>query len=107
MEKLTFSRLREANKLRRAEIHIAAKKYSKLEWAACLCGEAGELANFIKKDSRINYEGDVHKSEISKEIADCLIYLDLIANEYNINLEECVIEKFNEVSEKYGSNVKL
>jgi NTP pyrophosphatase (non-canonical NTP hydrolase) len=107
MDKLTFSRLREANKQRRAEIHPISKKYSELEWTACLCGEAGELANYVKKRSRINYEGDLHKSDIKKEIADVLIYLDLIANEYDFDLGECVIEKFNEVSEKYGSNVKL
>jgi NTP pyrophosphatase (non-canonical NTP hydrolase) len=44
---------------------------------------------------------------VSDEIADVAIYLDLLAARLGINLEEAVVKKFNEVSEKIGSTYTL
>lgn len=42
-----------------------------------------------------------------KELADVQIYLDLLALSIEIDLEEATVEKFNEVSDRIGVNIKL
>jgi NTP pyrophosphatase (non-canonical NTP hydrolase) len=49
--------------------------------ALALCGEAGELANMIKKRWR---DGVDLSSEIRDEIADIRVYLELLAKCFNI-----------------------
>jgi NTP pyrophosphatase (non-canonical NTP hydrolase) len=41
-------------------------------------------------------------NKLAAEIADTFIYLDLLATYYGIDLEQAVIDKFNEVSEREG-----
>jgi NTP pyrophosphatase (non-canonical NTP hydrolase) len=50
--------------------------------ALCLCGEAGELANFIKKRWR---DGGDFTAEIRDEIADVRVYLELLAECFGIS----------------------
>jgi NTP pyrophosphatase (non-canonical NTP hydrolase) len=42
-----------------------------------------------------------------KELADVVTYLDLLAFQLNIDLGDAVIQKFNEVSIRVGSTVRL
>jgi len=68
----------------------------------CLCGEAGELANFIKKRWR---EGNdmLYAEEIKDEIADVRVYLELIAACFGIEgkkLDERVQSKLAKVVER-------
>ena len=68
-----------------------------LEWAGAVCGEAGELANLCKKVRR----GDsimAAEQKVADEIADCVIYLDLLAAKLDIDLEAAIASKFNRVS---------
>jgi len=61
--------------------------------ALAICGEAGELANYLKKEWRDSKD---YSEEIMDEIADIRIYLELIAKTYNIEgdkLDERVIAK--------------
>ena len=70
--------------------------------ALALCGEAGELANKIKK--RWHDSADLIE-EVRDEIADCRIYLELLAMRFEINgakLDERVADKLNRVAEKHG-----
>lgn len=77
------------------------------EWLECVVGELGEYANKRKKYRR----GDITKAEFDiearKELADVAIYLDLLAFRLGIDLESAVISKFNEVSVRVGSDVRL
>lgn len=50
--------------------------------ALALCGEAGELANYIKKRWR---DGADFKEEIRDEIADIRVYLELMARCFDID----------------------
>ena len=50
---------------------------------------------------------DLLAKEAKKEIGDVLCYLDLIAAKMGFKLDECVKEKFNEVSDRVGSKIKL
>ena len=68
--------------------------------ALALCGEAGELANLIKKGWR-GYVGDF-KPAIQKELADVRIYLHLLATALQVDLDEAVNEKLPEIRNKFG-----
>jgi NTP pyrophosphatase (non-canonical NTP hydrolase) len=61
-----------------------------------LCGEAGELANLIKKDWRGDGGIDERRQKIVKELADVAGYVFLIAAELGVDL---LMETFNKVHE--------
>ena len=78
-----------------------------------LCGEAGEAANFVKKLARtmLHMKGGLEYNEallsISKELADVVICVDRVAEFFDINLEEAIVQKFNETSDKHNLPTKL
>jgi NTP pyrophosphatase (non-canonical NTP hydrolase) len=70
--------------------------------ALALCGEAGELANMIKKRWR---DGVDLSEEIRDEIADIRIYLELIAKVFGIEgakLNRRVEDQLTRVAQKHG-----
>ena len=80
------------------------------EWGCAFGGEAGELLNVLKKmNRRAPFDPPLNelRHEAAKEIADCIIYLDLIAAKLDIDLTDAVSDKFNTVSEKYNFPHKL
>jgi NTP pyrophosphatase (non-canonical NTP hydrolase) len=101
---LTFKKFHETNVARSKADIKHSNKWIPLSWAGALCGECGELANFCKKMAR----GDkIKKEDLAYEIADILTYLSLISDQLNIDMEEAIIEKFNIVSDRWGSKYKL
>lgn len=112
MNNLTFKELRENNLARCEEVFHPLNSWSPTDWATALAGEVGEACNFIKKLRRLDGADSHHDTprereflikEIGKELADTLLYLDLLAARFNIDLAEVTIEKFNEVSVKTNS----
>ncbi len=84
--------------------------WNPLEWAGAMCGEAGEAANIAKKMRR--QLGDDPATEeltiaLGEELADVVIYADLIAARIGIDLGEAVRRKFNIVSERVASEIRL
>lgn len=114
---LTFKALRIANRLRLpkfknkhgqlAHSKLDGSDWTRSDWLEALVGEIGEYSNLSKKYRR----GDITKEEFMqharKELADVQIYLDLLALSIEIDLEEATVEKFNEVSDRIGVNIKL
>ena len=109
---LTFKKLKEINWNRCKSWHDP-NSWSLAEWTNALCGESGEAANITKKMKRLeqdlkgpsgyhnNSDYATLKKELEKELADVVIYADLIASKLGIDLEDAVINKFNETSKKY------
>lgn len=112
---LTFDQLAAANFSRCQRWHKnGLQDWSVTDWSNAVAGELGEACNAIKKLRRIEdglanisepgrelTERGAAVAEIGKEIADTLIYLDLLAQRLNINLGAVVRDKFNATSEKY------
>ena len=101
---MRLSELSTQNRLRNQESFPTCADWSATDWATALAGEVGELCNFIKKHRR----GDVvNIKDIGKELADVVIYTDLIATYFKIDLETYTANKFNEVSERVGSSRRI
>lgn len=129
LDNLDFATLRDASSRRCAEFH-KIDEWSNSDWGNAMAGEFGEVAqdllelnqlvleffsrlkacDTIKKMMR-QFEGDAKystlKARLAKEIADVVLYSDLLSAKLDIDLGAVVREKFNEVSVKRGSAIKL
>ena len=115
---LTFTRLRKANVARCEEVFHPITAWSLTDWATAAAGELGEACNVIKKMRRfegshndparnIDPESAEGKLMLGHEIADTVIYLDLLAARAGIDLAGAVQEKFDLVSRREGSGIVL
>lgn len=118
IDDLKFSVLREANRQRcEASFHLI-DSWSPTDWATAMAGECGEACNLIKKLRRQTgptmESGKANTPEarelipaIGLELADLVIYADLLAQRLNINLASAIKIKFNAVSVRVNSEVRL
>ncbi len=101
---LSFEQLRQTNVPRCEQVFHKLTDWSPTDWSNAMAGEAGETCNLTKKLRR----GEVIATErIAMELADVVIYADLLAARMGIDLGEAVRVKFNQVSEKRGSTFFL
>lgn len=106
---LTFDELREANYRRQREWDEGSKLTEEY-FGNALAGETGEACNVVKKlaRQRMGLRGSRATAEdLAKELADVIIYADLLAKSFNIDLGEAVRAKFNETTIKYNLTTKL
>lgn len=114
---LTFKQLAKQNIARcEGSFKHHIDDWSLAEWTNAMCGEAGEAANIAKKILRKQNYLDRFTSdpgvstlrdELGKELADVVIYADLVAQRLGVDLGEVVVNKFNETSEKYNAVERL
>jgi NTP pyrophosphatase (non-canonical NTP hydrolase) len=116
MNKLSFDKLREANVRRCEDVFHPLDSWSPTDWATAMAGECGEACNNIKKLRRLDgadqeldskFERTRLIFETASELADLVIYADLLAARLGIDLGYAVTRKFNEVSEKRSSKFTL
>jgi NTP pyrophosphatase (non-canonical NTP hydrolase) len=86
------------------------------DWANAMQGESGEAGNVVKKIRRIDSNFNARPSERNRamlihdlgyEIADIILYCDLLAAKVGIDLWPYIVEKFNKTSEEYGWEERL
>src|SRR4051812_18793778 len=115
MKPLTFKRLRQAN-IKRCKKYFPGhlEKWTPAEWGCAIAGEVGEALNLIKKLHRgdtTTYEKGklvpLDKETVGREFADAIAYIDLCAASMKIDLDKVTRIKFNEVSKRVGSKIKL
>jgi hypothetical protein len=124
---LSFTTLREANKLRLplfknrhgrlAHAKTDGSDWSPAQWLQALVGELGEFANVRKKFERGDLTFAEYEVEAKKELADVQTYLDILAlrcldtpnaaHPTGVDLGEATIDKFNEVSARIGVPVTI
>lgn len=118
MPTLDFDSLRYTNVLRCVKsFKHPLDGWSAAEWSNAAAGEMGEACNLTKKmirhrDGVVGNEGedknlDTLREKLADEIADVVIYLDLLAASQSINLGAAVIKKFNKTSEKITAPERL
>lgn len=119
-----FYELSKQNRSRAERWHSGAALWTGADWSNAMCGEAGEAANVVKKLRRhetgiigvgsatagLPYntppEYELH-GELAAEIADVILYADLLARHYGIDTETAVVHKFNIVSAAQGFPERL
>lgn len=114
---LKFSVLRRANELRLpqfknrngdpAHSEPDGSDWALSAWCNAVCGELGEAANLIKKIERGDYTLPEKRAELAKEFADVVTYLDILAMRAGVDLGDATVEKFNEVSVRVDSTVRI
>lgn len=102
--------LRQANATRQDEWENAKGKLNLSYFGNAIAGEVGEACNIIKKieRERLGLRGSrATLSELAEELADVIIYIDLLAADCNIDLEQAIKIKFNRTSDKYNLGTKI
>lgn len=114
MSDLTFERLRYANVVRCHDAYDPLEEWSLCDWATAAAGEMGEVCGVVKKARRLGHDDDLvlddHLdlvADLSDEIADVVIYLDLLAARAGIDLAAAIARKFNQTSLNVHSDVRL
>ncbi|MEK6829115.1 MAG: MazG-like family protein [Nanoarchaeota archaeon] len=114
---LSFNTLRQANEKRlpqfknkhgkKAHSKKDGSDWSPAQWLQAVTGELGEYANLRKKFERGDVDKKEFKEQAAKELADVVTYLDILAKQLDIDLGRAVKDKFNEVSERVGSDIYI
>lgn len=113
---LAFAELRAVNVRRCEAAFHPISAWSPTDWACAFAGEAGEACNEVKKLRRLDgADQDLDtpnerarlSEKIGKELADTIIYADLLAARLGIDLGGAVRAKFNEVSGRRGCTITL
>lgn len=116
MKNLSFYVLRKTNVSRCEDVFHPVNSWSPTDWATAMAGECGEACNDIKKLRRLdgadnNIDTPEAREElvaaVAAELADLVIYADLLAARLDIDLGRAVVNKFNLVSAKRGSKIRL
>lgn len=118
MYTLEFGELQECNQKRVTDFGHTLEEWSLTDWATALSGESGEVCGVIKKLRRGDYdklpvdqfgensvEMGKQMQDLSDELADVVIYADLLAQRAGIDLAQAVSAKFNRKSKEIGSKV--
>lgn len=111
---LRFGQLRYHNTVRCLACYHPLDEWSLCDWATAAAGEMGEVCGVVKKARRLGHDDDSVLdnqldlvSALSDEIADVVIYLDLLASRAGIDLGAAVQRKFNQTSDKVGYEARL
>lgn len=113
---LTLRQIRVANVGRCEEVFHPVQAWTPERWSNAAAGEMGEVCNTVKKLNRLDDDTNTEKDPqtkaecialIAEELADVIIYVDLLAARLRIDLDAAVRGKFNQVSILRGATQRL
>ena len=114
---LSFNTLRDANRARlplfknakgkQAHSKTNGSDWIPAQWLQAVVGELGEFANLNKKVERGDFTLDEARPDIADELADVVIYLDILADQLGVNLGAAVMQKWNKTSAKVGAPIRI
>lgn len=96
-------------KLRRMEekdTPFAKRRFAAHSMSDRACSACGDMDG-CHLPAKVRTEKEDCIKEIGKELADIITYADLFAARLGIDLGQIVRDKFNEVSDRVGSEIKL
>ena len=102
--------LRNACKAREPYWNPEKKELTSLYRSNELAGEVGELANAVKKLNRheMGMPGGVSdQTNLKEEIGDVIISCILLADHYDVDVWDAVVDKFNKTSKKHSFPVTI
>lgn len=67
----------------------------------------GEMLDELELEVAPPYPKEIDVVAVGKEIADVVTYLDLLATRLGLSLGDIVAQKFNEVSDRKQSRIKI
>lgn len=116
--RLTFEALRAVNVARSESpegFDHKINSWDTSDWFLAVMGELGEAANVAKKLNRIRDgvrgNGELTEAQLQaklrQELADTVLYLDLLCASLDISLADAIVDTFNDKSETIGSNIRL
>lgn len=95
----------------------ALEAWSLLEWAGAACGELGEATNIAKKMDRFDkgfasasfagVDYNTLREHLAEEMGDAFHYMILLAARAGIDLEQAIVDSFNNKSKQIGSTILL
>ena len=103
--KLTVNRMQMLCQLRLSELTEKegsnhGEDWSANDWFTAFIGEAGELANHLKKIRRGDYTLTDKFADIEKEYADTLVYFIYLGNKLGLDISEVFVTKWNIIGER-------
>jgi hypothetical protein len=101
--RLDFETLREVNVKRCEKVFHPLKKWSRTDWATAMIKKLRRELTPAEEGAITRINRDI----VADEIAEVIIYADLLAARMGINLSESVTRKFNIVSDRKGTQIKL
>jgi NTP pyrophosphatase (non-canonical NTP hydrolase) len=104
----TFSEFNEYDRLALRTAHHPTGGEEALLYVGCaLAGEAGEVANEIKKVSRDDKGvlSEDRRTKIIAEIGDCLWYLNSLANEIGTTLQWCAMVNIDKLEKRHADKL--
>lgn len=114
-----LDRLRETN-VERVKLwhpgYPGAEAWTLADWSNAMVGEAGEAANIVKKIRRLDLHLTRRPTEtdrakllglLGEEVADVIIYADLLMAREEMSLWPNIVAKFNKTSDEYGFSQRL
>lgn len=102
LRSLTFTGFQQMNLARCEAAFHMCDDWSPQDWALAIADEAGELCNLLKKARRGDFTVEERKADILAEIADVMIYCDLLMSRLDAETGFEVLKKFDEVSKRVG-----
>ena len=106
MGTLTFREFQKIND-ERCRIAFHPEGWSVAMWCLAIAGEAGELCNLVKKTVRGDFTLQSVRQQVLGELADVITYCDLLMTEMGADTGDEVRRKFNVVSERVGTEIRL